>query len=75
MTTPEREDRAQVSSPRKGAFWRTVKAVAWSFIGLRKGSEYQQDIEKLHPLHIVLAGLVGVFLLVLALIAIVKWVT
>jgi hypothetical protein len=60
---------------RKTSIWRTVKAVAWSFIGLRKGSEYQKDIEKLNPLHIVVVGLVGIFLLVLALIGIVKWVT
>ena len=59
---------------RKGSLWRTVKAVAWSFIGLRKGSDYQQDIEKLNPLHIVLVGLVAVFLLVVALITVVKWV-
>jgi hypothetical protein len=59
---------------RKGSIWRTVKAVAWSFIGLRKGSEYRQDIEKLNPLHIVLVGLVAVFLLVLALMTVVKWV-
>lgn len=64
----------QAALARKGSIWRTVKAVAWSFIGLRKGSEYQQDVEKLNPLHIVLVGLVAVFLLVLALIAVVKWV-
>jgi len=66
----------QQASPvrRKGSIARTVKAVAWSFIGLRKGSEYQQDTEKLNPLHIVLVGLIAVFLLVVALITIVKWV-
>ena len=30
---------------RKGSLLRTVRAVAWSLIGLRKGSEYQQDVE------------------------------
>ena len=60
--------------PRKGSLWRTVKAVAWSFIGLRKGSDYQQDIEKLNPLHIVVVGLVAVFLLVVGLITLVKWI-
>lgn len=34
---------------RKGSLLRTVRAVAWSLIGLRKGSEYQQDVEKLNP--------------------------
>ncbi|KAB2904436.1 MAG: DUF2970 domain-containing protein [Burkholderiaceae bacterium] len=59
---------------RKGSLWRTVKAVAWSFIGLRKGSDYQQDTEKLNPLHIVVVGLVAVFLLVVGLITLVKWI-
>ena len=74
MTAPG-DSNSTTRSSAKGSLWRTVRAVAWSFIGLRKGSEYQQDIEKIHPLHIVLVGLVGIFLLVLALIAIVKWVT
>ena len=38
-------------SQRKGSLLRTVRAVAWSLIGLRKGSEYQQDVEKLNPIH------------------------
>lgn len=74
MTKSAHEDQ-KGDLARKNSIWRTVKAVAWSFIGLRKGSEYQKDIEKLNPLHIVVVGLVGIFLLVLALIGIVKWVT
>lgn len=57
-----------------GSLMRTVRAVAWSFIGLRKGSEYQQDVQKIHPLHIVVVGLVGVFLLVGLLMALVNWI-
>ena len=59
---------------RKGSLLRTVRAVAWSLIGLRKGSEYQQDVEKLNPLHIIVVGLVAVFLLVMGLMALVNWV-
>jgi hypothetical protein len=59
---------------RKGSLLRTVRAVAWSLIGLRKGSEYQEDLEKLNPLHIIAVGLAAVFLLVVSLIAIVNWV-
>ena len=28
---------------RKGSVWRTVQAVLWSLLGVRKGSEWQQD--------------------------------
>ncbi len=57
----------------KSSFLRTIKMVAWSFIGLRKGSEFQQDI-KMNPLHIVAVGLAGAIVLVLALFAVVHWV-
>ncbi|MFT3812320.1 MAG: DUF2970 domain-containing protein [Acidovorax sp.] len=62
----------QPAVQRKGSVWRTIKAVAWSFIGLRKGADYQQDIEKLNPLHILAVGIVAGFLFVAVLIAIVK---
>lgn len=47
---------------RKGSLWRTVRAVAWSLIGLRKGSEYAQDLEKINPIHIIVVGLIAIFL-------------
>jgi len=59
---------------RKGSLLRTVRAVAWSLIGLRKGSEYQQDVEKLNPIHIIVVGLIAVFLLVMGLIGLVNWI-
>jgi amino acid transporter len=52
----------------------TIKAVAWSFIGIRKNSEYQNDLSRLNPLHIVLVALVAVVLIVLGLVALVHWV-
>ncbi len=53
---------------------RTVRAVAWSLIGLRKGSEYAQDLEKVNPIHIIVVGLIAIFSLVLALIVLVNWI-
>ena len=61
-------------SQREGSLLRTVRAVAWSLIGLRKGSEYQQDVEKLNPIHIIVVGLMAVFLLVMGLIGLVNWI-
>lgn len=65
--TPQRPVRAA----RRGALLRTVRAVAWSLIGLRKSSEYRQDVEQINPLHIIAIGLIAVFLLVAGLIALV----
>lgn len=59
---------------RKPSIWRTVKAVAWSFVGLRSRGAYEEDIQRLSPLHIVAVGLVGVFVFVAALVLLVKWV-
>jgi len=60
--------------PRKGSLWRTLKAVAWGFFGVRKNSDYQEDIARLTPLHIVIVGLVAVACFVGALILLVKYV-
>lgn len=72
--TQRHDPSAPNAAKRQGALPRTVRAVAWSLIGLRKGSEYQQDVEKLNPIHIIAVGLAAVFLLVLGLIALVNWV-
>ena len=64
-----------VDTPKqKSSLLRTVKAVAWSFIGLRKSSEFEEDVKQLNPLHIVAVGIAGAVVLVLALVAVVHWV-
>ena len=57
--------------PRKGSLWRTVLAVAWSLLGVRKGSEWQEDGAKVTPLQIIAVGLVVLILFVLGLMALV----
>ncbi|MGH6626321.1 MAG: DUF2970 domain-containing protein [Burkholderiaceae bacterium] len=61
-------------SERKGSLWRTVRAVAWSFLGIRKRSGYQEDLAKLNPVHIIVVGIAGAALLVLGLVVLVNWV-
>ena len=60
--------------PRKRSFFRSMKAVAWAFLGLRKRQEYQQDMESIDPLHVIAAGLLGFLVLVVSLVALVHWV-
>lgn len=59
---------------RKGSFWQTVKAVGWSFFGVRKASGYEEDISKVNPVHVIVAGLLAAALFVLGLVVLVKWV-
>ena len=56
------------------SFARSIKMVAWSFLGIRKNSEYQQDLASVNPLHIILVAFAGVVMLVLSLVALVNWV-
>jgi hypothetical protein len=57
---------------RKLSFAATMKAVLWSFIGIRKRSDYERDAAQLNPLHIVIAAILGVLGLIAILITIVK---
>ena len=66
--TPEPHDPLQ----RKASFAQTVRAVLWSFIGLRKGSEHETDMARLNPVHVIIAGLIAAALFVAILIGIVK---
>lgn len=59
---------------RKGSFLQTMRAVAWSFFGIRKSSGYEQDIVKLNPVHVVIAGVIGALLFIAALALLVNWI-
>ncbi len=56
----------------RASFVRSIRAVAWSLIGLRKGSEYRQDLQQVHPLHVIAVGIVAIFGLVALLMALVR---
>lgn len=63
-----------MSEQGKGSLIRTIQAVLWSFIGVRNNADYQKDIEKLNPFHIMGVGIAVALLFVLGLIALVNWV-
>ena len=53
---------------------RTVQTVLWSFIGIRKKSEYEKDLGKANIFHIIGVALVLVVLFVVGLVTLVNWV-
>ena len=67
------EDLKQLAQ-RKLNFFQTLKAIAWAMLGVRKGTGYQEDIAKLNPVHLVIAGLLFGVLFVTSLLTIVGWV-
>ena len=62
------------AAQRKGSFMQTMRAVAWSFFGVRKSSEYERDVAELKPQHVIVVGVISAALFVVVLVVIVKWV-
>ncbi len=58
----------------KTSVLQTAKTVAWSFFGVRRRGDHEQQGARISPVHVVIAGFVGVILLVAALIVLVNWV-
>lgn len=58
----------------KASVLQSIKLVAWSFLGIRSKSAYQNDLASVNPLHVVMVGIVGVLVIVVSLIALVNWV-
>ncbi len=57
---------------RNASFLRTMKAIFWSFFGVRKGEHSVEDGETLNPIHVVIAGVLGAAVLIAVLLGIVK---
>ena len=65
-------DDLKQASRRRMSFVATVKAVLWSFFGVRKNSAYEEDTQNLNPVHVIIAGIIAAVLFVLALLLLVK---
>ena len=57
---------------RKASFLATMKAVFWSFFGVRKRRDYEQDAANLNPVHVIVGALIGVALFIGILVFIVR---
>ena len=60
------------ASQRKASFGATIKAVFWSFLGIRKKNDYEQDAAQLNPVHVIIAGILGALIFIATLVFIVK---
>lgn len=58
---------------RKASFVATMKAVLWSFFGVRKKSDYEKDATQLNPVHVIIAGVIGAAIFIAILVTIVKF--
>ena len=57
---------------KKSSFMRSMVAVFWAFLGVRKKSGLQEDVASLSFVHIVIAGVVSALIFMGVLLLIVK---
>ncbi|MBL0719202.1 DUF2970 domain-containing protein [Piscinibacter sp. Jin2] len=62
----------RAAAQRRGSFVQTAKAVAWSFFGVRRSKDQEQDLSTINPLHVIVAGIVGGLIFVIALVVLVR---
>jgi hypothetical protein len=67
-------DELKEASQRKASFGATMKAVLWSFLGIRKRSDYEKDSAQLNPIHVIIGGAIGALIFIGILIAVVRFV-
>ena len=67
-------DDLRQAAARPLSFLQTMQAVAWSFFGVRRGADYEKDVARLNPVHVIIAGVIGAVLFVLVLLLLVQWV-
>lgn len=66
------DEELKKAARRKMSFGATVRAVFWSFFGVRKRRDYESDAQQLNPVHVIIAGLIGAAIFVITLLLIVR---
>jgi hypothetical protein len=51
-----------------------MKAVCWSFFGIRRRAAYEKDAVTLKPAQVIIAGIIGAIVLVLSLVTLVHFI-
>jgi hypothetical protein len=76
VSEPLQAEQAEASAePPRASVLQVMRAVMWSFIGIRKGSGYEDDVAKIRPLQAIVAGLIGAAIFVGCLVTLVRFLT
>ena len=59
---------------RSASLAQTLRAVAWSFFGVRRRADHEEDVRRLNPVLVVAVGLAAALVFVAALLLVVAWV-
>jgi predicted PurR-regulated permease PerM len=55
------------------SFMSTMLAIAWSFVGLRRRRDFEQDIGRMNPFYVLIAALIGVAIFIGILLVAVRY--
>jgi hypothetical protein len=69
---PEQDE---AGTSRKAGPLKIAQAVFWSFLGIRKSKDHDQDAVTLTPVQVIVAGIIGAALFVSCLIMLVRMIT
>jgi hypothetical protein len=64
-------ERTMTEAGRNSSFGKALKAVLWSFFGVRKRRDLEADVQQLNPLHVVIVAVIAAAVFIGVLIAIV----
>ena len=65
---------AMTEKPKHATPLQILKAVLWSFMGIRRKAEHEADAVRLKPVQVILAGLAAALIFVLTLVLFVRFV-
>jgi amino acid transporter len=71
MTAPVDPREEPSPTARKANFGQTFRAVAWSFLGIRRSADHAEDVGKLNPIHVAIAAVLGAAVFVIFLVVVV----
>ena len=70
----DNDDQPHRPPARTMTFGATMRAVFWSFFGVRKRRDYEHDAANLNPVHVIVGGLIGVAVFIGILVFVVRMV-
>lgn len=66
------QEQSKAQAPRLG-FWRTLQAVLWAMLGVRKSAGYREDAARLNPVYVIVIGVAAGAVFVFVLLTVVRW--
>jgi hypothetical protein len=72
MVGTEKPGNEEGGAPKGTSFLKLIKAVFWSFFGVRRRADLESDAAQLNPLHLIAAGVLGAVVFIVVLLLVVK---